>query len=166
MSLSNVNAQLNDSFNSSEVAPMNTRTSTRPAVLNQSISGYKVYFGGKNAKFGNDVEAARAYVKACNAGINVAPTPKPVDAYQNADGSPTARAQVEILDAENKDLREQLAMAKALNAKMADPKDFSALASDLRSALLTFGHARKGSNPYKEAVMAMNVVACTLSNNA
>jgi hypothetical protein len=166
MALSNINAALNDSFNSTnQGTTMQPATVVRPPVFQSSISGFAVYHNGQSHKFGQNKAAAQAFMTQCKAPVaKTAPT-QPVDAYQNADGSPTPRAQVDILAAENADLRQQLAMAKSLNAKLAAPKDFSALASDLRIALASMD-ARKGSRTYKDGVVAINGVACTLSNNA
>jgi len=153
---------------------------TRPAVLNQSISGYRVYFAGKNHKFGNNVEAARAYVKACNATL-VAPATKeeveaeqeainqaPQSPEQEAANAPTPREMLDIMDAETKDLREQLKMAQQLNAKLVDAADnteTSNIGFDVRGQLKMLASApRRNDATYKRAIKHLELLATDLVN--
>jgi hypothetical protein len=78
---------------------------------------------------------------------------------------PTPREQLDILSAENNALRAELKMVKQLNAKMSAPKDFSSLASALREGLVMMD-ARKGSRTHKDGVVAINSIACIISNNS
>jgi hypothetical protein len=170
MTIQSINASLAASFANPSTdqgtdMKQSTQVVVRAPVFQSSIAGFSVYYAGKAHKFGQNKAAAQAFMATCKAPVaKTAPT-QPVDVYQNADGSPTPRAQVDILAAENADLRQQLAMAKSLNAKMSAPKDFSALASDLREGLAMMD-ARKGSRTHKDGVVAINSIACILSNNS
>jgi len=159
---------------------MNTLASNpapRAPVFQSSISGFSIYYAGKAHKFGNNKVAAQAFMDSCKAPVVSTATEAEYEAHlediaaepqspeQEAANEPTPREMLDILSAENADLREQLKMAKALNAKLAAPKDFSALASDLRQGLISMD-ARKDSRRHKDGVVAINSVACTLSNNS
>jgi hypothetical protein len=188
MTIQSINASLAASFanpSTNQGTDMNqsTQVVARPPVFQSSISGFSVYYDRKSHKFGKDKAAAQAFMTQCKA--PVAKT-APVAVKVEADGSPTPREMLEILDAENKDLREQLAMAKALNAKtLASHKtlcdellkereqhtalivdhqntDYCELGYDLRAALSAMG-ARKGSRVYKDGVVAVNGIACQLT---
>jgi hypothetical protein len=152
--------------------------------MNTSISGSSVYYNAKSHKFGHNKAACQAFMTAlCRKhsaqfdalDIDHGNDTTDLEGFSHEDinepsfepivEGPTPREQLDILSAENNALRAELKMVKQLNAKMSAPKDFSSLASALREGLVMMD-ARKGSRTHKDGVVAINSIACILSNNS
>ncbi len=159
-------------------------TSASAPIMNTSISGCSVYYAGKPHKFGHNKPACQAFMTALCAkhsaqfdalDIDHGNDTTDLEGFSHEDinepsfepivEGPTPREQLDILSAENNALRAELKMVKQLNAKMSAPKDFSSLASALREGLVMMD-ARKGSRTHKDGVVAINSIACILSNNS
>lgn len=166
---------------------MNTLASNptpRAPVFQSSISGFSVYYAGKARKFGMNKAAAQAFMATCRAPVVNTSTEAEYEAHleaintepqspeQQEANAPTTREMLDILSAENAELREQFKMVKQLNNKLYDAQmkhlgdtETSNIGFDVRGQLKMLASApRRNDATYKRAIAALQGIATDLVN--